>query len=54
MQIIVKKSGGEKERRVADAKRQTLRYYYAREIRDGSRFRHKAGFSKDQIRKVLE
>jgi hypothetical protein len=53
MQIIVKRGGNEKERRSAEAKQQTLRHYYNREIRDGSRFRHKAGYSKEAIKKVL-
>jgi hypothetical protein len=52
MQIIVAKKGTEAERRKREASAQILKHYYGREIRDGSRFRTKGGFSKAQIRQV--
>jgi hypothetical protein len=52
MQIIVRKAGTEVERRKKETAHEILRHYYAREIRDGSRFRVKSGHSKEQIRKV--
>lgn len=54
MNIIVKNKGTEKERMSTEAKRQTLRHYYGREIRDGSRFKIKCGASKEAIKKVLQ
>lgn len=50
MNIIIKKGTelARKKRRTFD---QILRHYYDREIRDGSRFRSKAG-TKEQIRKL--
>jgi hypothetical protein len=51
IQIIVPKKGTEAERKKAEAAVQILKHYYGREIRDGSRFKSKAG-SKEQIRKV--
>jgi hypothetical protein len=51
VQIIVPKKGTEAERRKREAGAQILKHYYGREIRDGSRFRSKAG-TKEQIRKV--
>jgi len=53
VQIIVPKKGTEAERKKKEAYAQILRRYYEREIRDGSRFRSKAG-SKEQIKKVYE
>jgi hypothetical protein len=53
MQIIVKSSKTEVERRNAERSQETLRHYYGREIRDGARFRSKAG-TKAQIRKALD
>jgi hypothetical protein len=53
MQIIVPKKGTEAERRKREVAVQILRHYYGREIRDGSRFRSKAG-TKEQIRKLYE
>jgi hypothetical protein len=51
VQIIVPKKGTEAERRKREAAVQILKHYYGREIRDGSRFRSKAG-SKAQVKKV--
>lgn len=51
LQIIVKKTGTEAERRKSEAASAILKHYHQREIRDGARFRSKAG-SKDQIKKV--
>jgi hypothetical protein len=51
MQVIIRQKGTEPERRKREAAVQILRHYYGREIRDGSRFRSKAG-SKAQIKKV--
>jgi hypothetical protein len=53
VQIIVPKKGTEAERRKREAAVQILKHYYGREIRDGSRFRSKAG-SKARIKKVYE
>ena len=50
--IIVKKQEPESERRAKEYAEQTRRHYYNREIRDGSRFKSKAG-TKEQIKKVL-
>jgi hypothetical protein len=53
MEIIVKKSGEpESVRRAREYAEQTRRHYYSRELRDGSRFRSKAG-TKEQIKKAL-
>jgi hypothetical protein len=52
MQIIVKSKKSEFDRRTREYADQTLKHYYQREIRDGSRFRSKAG-TKSQIKKVL-
>jgi hypothetical protein len=52
MQIIVRSSKSELERRNTERAAETLRHYYGREIRDGSRFKSKAG-TKEQIKKVL-
>jgi len=51
MNIIVKKD--EKARLARHYAEQTRKHYYGREIRDGSRFRSKAG-TKEQIKKALE
>jgi hypothetical protein len=53
VQIIVGKSGSEASRKKREAYAQIIKHYYGREIRDGSRFRSKAG-TKEQIRKVYE
>ena len=53
MQIIVKQHGTEAERRKREASKAILKHYHEREIRDGSRFRSKAG-SKEQIKKLYE
>jgi hypothetical protein len=53
VQIIVRTEGSEAERKKREAYAQIKRHYYSREIRDGSRFRSKAG-TKEQIRKVYE
>jgi hypothetical protein len=52
MQIIVRKTGTEVERKKKETARDILGHYYKREIRDGSRFRTKGGFSKDAIKRV--
>jgi hypothetical protein len=52
MQIIVKTKAPESERRAKEYAEQTKRHYYNREIRDGSRFKSKAG-TKTEIRKAL-
>jgi hypothetical protein len=52
MQIIVRSSKSELERRNTERAAETLRHYYGREIRDGARFKSKAG-TKEQIKKVL-
>jgi hypothetical protein len=51
MNIIVKKD--EKARLAKHYAEQTRKHYYGREIRDGSRFKSKAG-TKEQIKRVLE
>jgi len=51
MQIIVKEP--EAGRRARESLEATKRHYYQREIRDGARFKSKAG-SKEQIKKALE
>jgi hypothetical protein len=53
MQIIVRSSKSELERRNTERAAETLRHYYGREIRDGSRFRTKTTGTKDQIKRVL-
>jgi hypothetical protein len=53
VQIIVPKKGTEAERRKREAAQEILKHYYGREIRDGSRFRSKAG-TKEQIKKLYE
>jgi hypothetical protein len=53
MQIIVKSGKSEKERRAAESAEAHRKHYYGREIRDGARFRSKAG-SKKGIRQVLD
>jgi hypothetical protein len=53
MQIIVKSSKTELERRNTERAAETLRHYYGREIRDGARFRTKTGGTKEQIKRVL-
>lgn len=53
MEIIVKKSGTEAERRKRETREAVLRHYYNREIRDGARFRSKAG-TKQAILRVYE
>ena len=53
VQIIVRTKEPEKDRRAREYAESTRRHYYSREIRDGARFRSKAG-SKDQIKKALE
>jgi hypothetical protein len=53
MQIIVRSSKSELERRNAERAAETLRHYYGREIRDGARFKTKTGGTKEQIKKVL-
>jgi hypothetical protein len=52
MQIIVKSRKSETERRAEEYAAQTRKHYYGREIRDGSRFKSKAG-TKTEIRKAL-
>jgi hypothetical protein len=54
VQIIVPKKGSEPSRRQREAYGQILKHYYGREIRDGSRFRTKGGFNKEQIRKLYQ
>jgi len=51
MNIIVPKKGTEPERRKREAYGQILKHYYGREIRDGSRFKSKAG-TKAQIKRI--
>jgi hypothetical protein len=53
VQIIVRKSGSEASRKKREAYAQIIKHYYGREIRDGSRFRSKAG-TKEQIKRVYE
>jgi hypothetical protein len=53
VQIIVKSKGSESTRRGREAAIAQKKAYYDREIRDGSRFRSKAG-SKKSIRQVLD
>jgi hypothetical protein len=53
VQIIVPKNGTEAERKKREAYGQIIKHYYGREIRDGARFRSKAG-TKEQIRKLYE
>jgi hypothetical protein len=53
MTVIVKSKEDESVRRAKEYAEQTKRHYYNREIRDGTRFRSKAG-SKEQIKKALE
>jgi hypothetical protein len=53
MEIIVKTKDPEAVRRAKEYAEQTRRHYYGREIRDGSRFRSKAG-SKEEIKGVLD
>lgn len=52
MQIIVKSKEGESARRAKEYTEQARRHYYNREIRDGARFKSKAG-TKAEIRKAL-
>jgi hypothetical protein len=52
VQIIVRSRESEKERRAREYAAQTLKHYYNRELRDGSRFKSKAG-TKEQIKKAL-
>lgn len=53
MEIIVRSKKSEGERRNAEAAASAKKHYYAREIRQGSRFASKAG-SKEQIKKALD
>ena len=53
MNVIVKGKKSESERRALEYAEQTKRHYYEREIRDGARFKSKAG-TKAEIRKALE
>lgn len=53
MQIIVRRKESEAVRRFEEGRAATRRHYYGREIRDGSRFKSKAG-TKEAIKKVLE
>ena len=53
MNIIVKSKKSEGERRANEHAALTRKHYYGREIRDGSRFKSKAG-SKEQILKALD
>jgi hypothetical protein len=53
MQIIVRSSKSELERRNTERAAETLRHYYGREIRDGARFRTKTLGTKEQIKRVL-
>ena len=53
LNIIVRSKEGESARRTKEYAEQTRRHYYDREIRDGSRFRSKAG-SKEQIKRAME
>ena len=52
MQIIVRGKGTESERRAKEYAEQIKRHYYNREIRDGARFRSRAG-SKEEIKKAV-
>jgi hypothetical protein len=51
--VIVRSKESESVRRAKEYAEQTRQHYYGREIRDGSRFRSKAG-SKGQIKRALE
>jgi hypothetical protein len=53
VQIIVKSKEGESARRAKEYTEQTRKHYYNREIRDGARFKSKAG-SKEQIDRALK
>jgi hypothetical protein len=53
LNIIVKSKESEGARRNREAAQSQRKHYYEREIRDGTRFRSKAG-SKEQIKKALE
>lgn len=53
MQIIIKGKGTESARRRRKTFDEILKHYYGREIRDGSRFRSKAG-TKEQIKGVYK
>jgi hypothetical protein len=50
MQIIIRKDEKTRAKAYAD---ETRKHYYGREIRDGARFRSKAG-TKTQIKKALD
>lgn len=52
MEIIVKSKKTPDERRSEEHAACLRKHYYEREIRDGSRFRTKAG-TKEQIKRVL-
>lgn len=52
MNVIVRRQGTESAHKQKEAAAQTLRHYYGREIRDGSRFRTKGNFSKEQIKRI--
>ena len=52
MDVIVKSKKTEDERRSEEHAAQVRKHYYKREIRDGARFRSKAG-TKEQIRRAL-
>ena len=53
MNIIVKSKKSEGERRSGESADAHRKHYHEREIRDGSRFKSKAG-SKEQIKKALD
>jgi hypothetical protein len=53
IQIIVKSSESESQRRAREAAAALRRAHYEREQRDGARYRSKAG-SKTEIKKALE
>ena len=53
LNIIVRSSKSESERRARECADAQRRAYYGREQRDGSRFKSKAG-TKEQIKRVLD
>lgn len=53
VQIIVKTKAPESARRSRETAQAQKKAYYAREERDGSRFKSKAG-SKEQIKRALD
>ena len=53
MEIISRSKESESARRTREYAEQARKHYYGRELRDGSRFKSKAG-SKEQIKKALD